>query len=86
MKDWAGAYPQSTIVTVQILINNGHHDNDKRQDNAKSRQYKREFTHGSAKKKRGVGSCPYIIKITTRTICMNLISYAADAGQASKMN
>ncbi|EAO5053317.1 hypothetical protein FZH48_16945 [Salmonella enterica] len=56
------------MVTVQILINNGHHDNDKRQDNAKSRQYKREFTHGSAKKKRGVGSCPYIIKITTRII------------------
>ncbi|OHF36880.1 hypothetical protein A7S32_26140 [Salmonella enterica subsp. diarizonae serovar 59:[k]:z35] len=56
------------MVTVQILINNGYHDNDKRQDNAKSRQYKREFTHGSAKKKRGVGSCPYIIKITTRII------------------
>lgn len=37
-------------------------------------------------KKRGVGSCPYIIKITTRIICMNLISYAEDAGQASKMN
>ncbi|EDQ7407103.1 hypothetical protein L4A43_12315 [Salmonella enterica subsp. diarizonae serovar 16:z10:e,n,x,z15] len=62
MKDWAGAYPQSTIVTVQILINNGYHDNDKRQDNAKSKQYKREFTHGSAKKKEGRRIMPLITK------------------------
>lgn len=34
-------------------------------------------------KKRGVGSCPYIIKITI--ICMNLIPYAAGTGQARKM-
>ncbi|EBX1768093.1 hypothetical protein DQ937_13165 [Salmonella enterica subsp. enterica serovar Poona] len=35
---------------VQVLINSSHQNNDKRQDNAKSKQYKREFTHGSAKK------------------------------------
>lgn len=86
LKHWMGAYQQSTIVTVQILINNGYHDNDKRKDQTNPEQYKRKFTHGSVQKKRGVGSCPYIIKITIRIICMNLISYAEYAGQASKMN
>ncbi|EBR6785547.1 hypothetical protein CBO08_09380 [Salmonella enterica] len=55
-------------MIVQALINSNHQNNDKRQDNANPEQYKRKFTHGSAKKKRGVGSCPYIIKITTRII------------------
>ncbi|MGU7301643.1 hypothetical protein ACV2I9_24730, partial [Salmonella enterica subsp. enterica serovar Sandiego] len=67
-------------------IKRSYQNNDKQKYNANPQHNKYGFTHGSAKKKRGVGSCPYIIKITTRIICMNLISYAEDAGQASKMN
>ncbi|EAM2922980.1 hypothetical protein A6833_25525, partial [Salmonella enterica] len=54
-------------------------------DHTNPEQYKRKFTHGFAKKK-GRRIMPLYIKITTRIICMNLISYAEDAGQASKMN
>lgn len=31
---WMGAYQQSTVMTVQVLINNTKQNNDKRQDKA----------------------------------------------------
>lgn len=51
LKHWMGAYQQSTVVTVQVLINNTKQNNDRRKDNTNPEQYKRKFTHGSAKKR-----------------------------------
>lgn len=51
LKPWMGAYQQSTVVTVQVLINSDHQNNDKHKDNTNPRQYKREFTHGFVKKR-----------------------------------
>ncbi|EEE1294584.1 hypothetical protein CB343_004143 [Salmonella enterica subsp. diarizonae] len=43
-------------------IKHSYQNNDKQKYNTNPQHNKYGFIHGSAKKKRGVGSCPYIIK------------------------